>query len=190
MTPLHSTHARHQTDRGRRVSFASREEKKCMENTTAHIKLSGTPGSGPSYLPNGWEFAIVPVKPPKGYNDRGQRMRLGNRGQQLGVRFPRSVWLCELRQRNHALWPAFPSPSGDGSGAQQRPPECRPDSQVTTSVPPQNAGSRSSCQKTRKIVLLERHAFPNHRKAKHDSKHNGPRKERQALPKLLPGLHV
>lgn len=87
-------------------------------HSSHHTQWHLAPCSGPSYLPDGWEFAIVTVKPPKGCSDREQRMRRRNHGQQLGVRFPRNVWLCELQQQNHALWPTFPSPD-EGSGAKQ-----------------------------------------------------------------------
>lgn len=47
-----------------------------------------------------------------------QTMRCRIHRQQLGVAFPRYVWLCKTQQQDHALWPTFPSP-GDGSGAKQ-----------------------------------------------------------------------
>lgn len=40
------------------------------DHSSHKTQESTAPCSGLSYLPDGWEFAIVTVKPPKGYKDR------------------------------------------------------------------------------------------------------------------------
>lgn len=66
------------------------------------------PCSDLSYLPDGWKFAIVTVKPPKGYKDRRQTVRRSIHRQAWGVGLPGNVWLCETQQQDSALWPTFP----------------------------------------------------------------------------------
>lgn len=40
------------------------------DHSSHQTRQHTVPCSGLSYLPDGWEFAIVTVKPPKSYNDR------------------------------------------------------------------------------------------------------------------------
>lgn len=116
----HGVSARYQTDSDPRVSLASERGKEVFgkDHSSHETRQHTAPCSGPSYLPDGREFAIVTVKPPKGYKDREQKMRRSIRGQQLGGGLPRNGWLCEIQQQNHAPWPTFPSPD-EGSGAKQ-----------------------------------------------------------------------
>lgn len=65
------------------------------------------PCSDLSYLPDGWKFAIVTVKPPKGYKDRKQTVRCSIHRQVWGAGLPKNVWLCETQQQDPALWPTL-----------------------------------------------------------------------------------
>ncbi|KAL0629235.1 Activating signal cointegrator 1 complex subunit 1 [Plecturocebus cupreus] len=82
------------------------QDKECLGKAKTHSKLSSTPARHPalSYLPDGWEFAIVTIKPPKSYkNTENKMMRHSSaqlsqsvQGQQMGAGFPRNAWLCEM----------------------------------------------------------------------------------------------
>lgn len=57
------------------------------------------------YLPYGWEFAIITIKPPKGCNNtenEAVRHSLAQPecpGQRPGAGFSKNTWLCEAKGR-------------------------------------------------------------------------------------------
>lgn len=186
--------SRRQGSKGQLCKWRGKETDR-KDHSSHQTRQHTVPCSGLSYLPDGWKFAIVTVKPPKSYKDRKQTMRHSIHGQQLGDGFRRSVGLCKTQQQNHTLGPLPPHLMKDlGKSGLEDQPVYRPDSQ---------GQGHHQCisleqwllkfvPENQQDCLCGKTCFPKSRKQTHRSgrKHKGPRKERKALPKLMPAFHI
>lgn len=100
------------------------------------------PCSDLSYLPDGWKFAIVTVKPPKGYKDRRQTVRRSIHRQAWGVGLPGKPSFVKPSSKILLFGPL--SPPDEGSGAKWARdhlcPTLTPKVKVTIDVSSQNTG--------------------------------------------------
>lgn len=161
-------------------------KEKLFKKSKTHSKLINKQAQHPvlSYLPDGWEFAIVPVKPPKGYkNTENKMVRRGS----AGPEHPRAAgesWVPEecmalgdeeqrwqIRQQNHTLCPSLnlPGLTWDKAGTQDH----------LRKAPPTNTGFRNQCQKISKKTPCGRMNFS---KSQISSPNKTPLKEKKPSP--------
>lgn len=94
-----------------------------MEKAKTHSKLSNKRAQRPvlSYLPDGWEFAIVTIKPPKGCKNREQSHEARfswprHPWAAPASRVHRNTWLCERSSAARTHREAAPSASPHSPG--------------------------------------------------------------------------